>query len=140
MPTNRRHRLRRHRAIDLDDFTREILLTGFDPLGILDDDDDARELWESHREQLLSDWIAEFPGSRPWGWWKFAAPEPMRRVLSGVPLCDEPDSPQWVRESISFGRCHVLDEKQVDDPPQYESEFDYLKRHKISDGLTANCR
>ena len=35
-----------------------------------------REAWEKHRENILTQWIAANPGTRPWAWWKFDAPEP----------------------------------------------------------------
>ena len=38
------------------------------------------ELWEIHSESYLSAWIAESPGTRPWAWWEFEAPEPRREV------------------------------------------------------------
>lgn len=64
------------------------LLSGFDLLGTAFGDDkrkpcdrDAmRAAWESLRDELLPQWIAEKPGSRPWAWWIFDAPERRQRV------------------------------------------------------------
>jgi hypothetical protein len=37
-------------------------------------------LWAEHQAALLEAWIDAHPGTRPWGWWRWEAPEP-RRVL-----------------------------------------------------------
>jgi hypothetical protein len=47
------------------------------------DDDDLRHGWEQLREPVLDYHISTCPGSRPFCWWKFDAPEP-RIVLYGV--------------------------------------------------------
>ena len=36
----------------------------------------AREAWEELRAELLPEFIASKPFSRPWAWWRFDAPEP----------------------------------------------------------------
>lgn len=62
---------------------RQHLLTGrsfFDDT--FADDDQMRQAWSEIGEELTAEWIAERPGTRPWGWWKFVAKEP-RRCLSG---------------------------------------------------------
>ena len=41
--------------------------------------------WRELREAVLTAWGAARPGSRPWAWWQFDAPEP-RRTLSGASL------------------------------------------------------
>ncbi len=38
---------------------------------------ELRAAWEKDRNTLLPQFIAENPGSRPWGWWQFSAPEPI---------------------------------------------------------------
>lgn len=35
----------------------------------------CKETWAEHRERLLKAWIRERPGSRPWAWWEFDAPQ-----------------------------------------------------------------
>jgi hypothetical protein len=32
---------------------------------------DAKEAWKTHRAELLTEFIAEHPGSRPYAWWEF---------------------------------------------------------------------
>ena len=45
--------------------------------------DSERNLWSHHEAELLSVWIAKHPGSRPWAWWRFSAPEGRRQVAGG---------------------------------------------------------
>lgn len=39
--------------------------------------------WETHKKKIMDVWITEQPGSRPWSWWIFDAPE-MRKRLGGI--------------------------------------------------------
>lgn len=32
--------------------------------------------WKRHGDSILSEWITQRPGTRPYAWWKFDAPEP----------------------------------------------------------------
>ena len=44
-----------------------------------------RPVWEQHRDEIMTAWIEEHPGRRPYGWWYGGdAPEP-RRVLQHGP-------------------------------------------------------
>ena len=43
----------------------------------------APVLWAEHREDLPAEWIRRQPGTRPWLWWRFDAPEPRRQADSG---------------------------------------------------------
>jgi hypothetical protein len=62
----------------------ERLLSGFYiercPFG--DDEAAMRAEWNELRDSLLAKWIADRPGTRPWGWWAFDAPE-RRRTVGG---------------------------------------------------------
>ena len=40
--------------------------------------EELRSAWEDRRGELLPEFIAENPGQRPWGWWQFDSPEPIR--------------------------------------------------------------
>src|SRR5262245_14339766 len=57
-----------------------------------------RDLWDENKEEILEDWIAAHPGTRPWGWWRFDAPEP-RRCVRGMELLHHvrPDTMDWRR-------------------------------------------
>lgn len=35
----------------------------------------AREMWNEKRDALMASWVQERPGTRPWAWWTFDAPE-----------------------------------------------------------------
>ena len=35
----------------------------------------AAALWAERREELMASWVQERPGTRPWGWWQYDAPE-----------------------------------------------------------------
>jgi len=35
----------------------------------------ARAVWQEHRDELLSKYVADHPGRRPWAWWQFDAPD-----------------------------------------------------------------
>lgn len=37
----------------------------------------ARDLWATYGDDVLATWVVEYPGTRPSGWWRFAAPEPL---------------------------------------------------------------
>lgn len=44
------------------------------------DADSAREAWGELGDELVVEHICGHPGTRPWAWWMFDAPEAMRRV------------------------------------------------------------
>jgi len=46
------------------------------------DEDSIRAAWEALRSTILPAWIRKRPGTRPWGWWRFEAPE-RRRTIGG---------------------------------------------------------
>lgn len=109
------------------------------------DSERLRTLWEQHREEILSEWAVEHPGTRPCCWWRFDAPrwlrpedkgwyfydrlpEPRQRlggtgtpcfeVLAHVPAFTRGIPDQWIEQSD-------------DDPPVFESQAAYLKRHGL---------
>jgi hypothetical protein len=86
--------------------------------------------WKRWREPLLAEWIARRPGTRPWAWWRYDAPEPERRRLGGkgIEMCE-----QYLgyTRAFDFGiprYWHQIDPAQ---PPLYESEAAYLQRHNL---------
>lgn len=38
------------------------------------------EAWRTVGATVLEEWIAKYPGTRPWAWWRYDAPEPRRRI------------------------------------------------------------
>jgi hypothetical protein len=41
------------------------------------------ELWKEYGADVLRTWINKRPGTRPSLWWKYSAPEPLRRRFDG---------------------------------------------------------
>lgn len=144
MPTTRRRRTR-GRMVEFSEGHREQLLTGRtffcalpygDPWAgaqILDaqgrpwgrecpgrpfDELLAREHWQLYRDELHAD---APPGTRPWAWWLFDAPEARHVVGTGAPACLYEHVPG---QPLRLGAI-------------YESEAEYLARHGL---LTAADR
>jgi hypothetical protein len=108
----------------------------------------ASELWPEFRDEILADWIAEAPGTRPSMWWRLDAPEPRRRlggigtpaheVLAHVPRfwCGIPID--WVTQSLADFYDREERSKPFEgvavsrkDPPLFESEAAFLDRHGL---------
>jgi hypothetical protein len=103
-----------------------------------------RELWEAWREEALA-WTAQHrPGTRPEPWWEFSAPkwddpfvgtyyhgtlpEPRKRLGgSGVPDWEA----RGVVPRLPLGVPHHHLGVDPIDPPVYESQAAYLKRHNL---------
>jgi hypothetical protein len=120
-----------------------------------------RELWRLCRDAVLPAWIAERPGTRPWAWWRFDAPEPARRRLGGTGtpahevLAVEPESAfglptRWItRWMVEYcaGRAVNVSGNPIGqqyrgcpfpgvaidpaDPPRFESEAAYLNSRNL---------
>lgn len=90
------------------------------------DQNEERAVWEKLQGQILALWIESHPGTRPSAWWRYGdgvhVPE-LRRVLSGAgrPACIE----------HGFGIPHCWEGFSADNPPTFESESMYLKRHGL---------
>jgi hypothetical protein len=99
MPTNRRRRARSHRPevppvvwMILGD---EIPETGPEDRALRHEwlvhthfyrpsQPTIRDWWGVCRERILARWIQEHPGTRPAHWWRFDAPEILRRRIGGT--------------------------------------------------------
>lgn len=98
--------------------------------------DDMQSAWNSVKGILLAHWIDRNPGTRPWAWWQFSAPERHRRILSEkkYSLLSEPEPEctkvQAVRRTIiRFGLCGSWSAADMTDGlPVCESEYAYLAR------------
>jgi hypothetical protein len=93
-------------------------------------------LWHEYGALVLRWWVQAKPGTRPSLWWKFRAPEPRLR-LSGI---GSPDSLRDMKFGVPTvwgrpGRGDVHGPRElcydVDDPPLYESEATFLRRHEL---------
>jgi hypothetical protein len=101
--------------------------------------DPQEVVWATYRELVLDHYIKRHPGSRPWAWWRFSAPEPRQRLGgTGDPLdaCTNlREQPycwgvpwHWRQEGDHFKRGVPL---SAADPPLFESEASYLRRLKL---------
>jgi hypothetical protein len=85
--------------------------------------------WQTHRDTVLPQWVAHFPGTRPWVWWAYEAPERRTRVDKRKHPYEDGSTPtQW--QVLSYGLPRYL---QTEDhfTALYESETSYLIRHGL---------
>jgi len=93
-------------------------------------------VWERARPGVLAEYVRVNPGRRPDIWWRLDAPEPRRQIAGpelrngvrhrtrhGVPLAWEPGPRQE-------GLC-LREHYDPDNPPVYESQAEFLKRHGL---------
>ena len=109
--------------------------------------DPVKELWDEHRDAVLEAWIRERLGTRPSLWWRVDAPRwnaPKEyRCWYYVPMLPEPrlrlggvGRTAWERypayvPSWAFGIPDIWYEVDEDDPPSFESQAAYLRRHGL---------
>ncbi len=86
----------------------------------------VRGIWQRARPALLVRFVAQRPGTRPFAWWAFDAPEPRRKLGGSGQTWSELGcyKPEFV-----FG-IEELDPRTINrrDLPRYESQPAYLKR------------
>lgn len=87
------------------------------------------KIWKSHRDKVLADFIRKYPGHRPWVWWEFNALE-SRKQISGKGVVSWERYPA-IKPLYSYGAPGSWYEIDESDPPFYESEATFLKRHDI---------
>jgi hypothetical protein len=121
------------------------------------DNEELGEKWAEYGAEVLAEWMREHPGTRPFAWWRFQAPEPRRRVGGiGTPahevLAYAPDfrfgiPADWAQPwAVAYynGRARDIHGRPIgtefheghfrgqaidpDDPPRFESEAAYLDR------------
>jgi hypothetical protein len=101
---------------------------------------DLEAVWREHAAAVVAHHIRTRPGSRPYRWWEFDAPEPRCRlggVGSGLHECSAYalvlayGLPAYWRRHGDFMGTRDLDQWPPIDPanpPAYESEAAYLRR------------
>lgn len=104
-----------------------------------------RQAWNDHRQGILSAWIKTMPGTRPWAWWQFEAPRdpeymngtfwentfPIKRSrIGGTGISMSDRYPCWL-EALIFGIPKTWSSLDPEDPPTFESQASYLKRHDL---------
>jgi len=116
------------------------------------DPDPVKAEWLISRKKVLRSWINSHPGTRPYAWWCFDAPDvrqrvggtgtPKHEVLQYAAACVFGIPRYWVTPQdvgILGGRAGFR-AKPLDknDPPLFESQAAYLERHGLlSDRETA---
>lgn len=82
------------------------LLLGPSSGSAFDSDKARRNAWRKHRTELLA---LVAPGSRPWGWWQYEAPEPLlpreseRMYLERCGQITEPE-----RANLQYAHAYVV--------------------------------
>jgi hypothetical protein len=124
-------------------------------------DEEQETILPQLREPILDEWIRRQPGTRPNFWWLQDAPEKCRRRLGGVgdPEHEHLNTVERYRHGLPTGfvtkwledyyngRARDIHGKRIgteyaeghfagrgldpDDPPVYESEAAYLRRHRL---------
>ena len=73
--------------------------------------------WSELRDELLPTWVEQHPGTRPYAWWRFEAPEPRRQVSSG---------PESLGPATWFGCPSSF--RGMPHDGMFETEAEYLER------------
>ncbi len=145
MPTTRRYRQRKQRegvpdwALQLfrGEITEVVAWKLGAPISLGSDayEPQLRAIWLEARDELLKEWTAEWPGTRPCFWWRYEAVEPRRRLGGiGTPLAEvtayAPEfwlglPVRWRHIDDRFSRGVAVDPADL---PTFESEPAYLDR------------
>jgi len=104
----------------------------------------VKRMWKKYRDFILADCLQNRPGTRPFAWWIFDAPrwtrkfnawfdgtlpEPRERISGqGVIVWEKFPS---IVPRLNFGVPMDWYEINKDDPPMFESQASYLKRHGL---------
>ena len=137
MATNRRYLSRRRSGAEVAELTpwQKWALTSSCPVSAAllsgwgaDDSEIWREAWELHGEDLLVDFIAKYPGCRPWPWWVFTHGQERPIVNHAPPEVEA----QFRAENTIFGYLHssILHGhgRSGELVPLQEPEAEYLER------------
>jgi hypothetical protein len=102
-----------------------------------DHEAELRGLWPEREAEVLSWYSKHFPGTRPWAWWRFSAPEPRRR-LGGTGTAYGPAFGYYQTyvygfPTVWFSRAETACRNNVQpidprDPPTFEGGPMYLRR------------
>jgi hypothetical protein len=98
-------------------------------------------IWRDYGAEVITEWIADKPGTRPALWWRYIAPEPRQRIggtgtpsheaLANAPILAYGVPLSWISaEDVRLLklRCEALDDA---DPPTFESQASFLARYKL---------
>ncbi len=115
--------------------------------------DAAPDFYREHADELVAEHAVESPGVRPRLWWRHCAPEMRRRVGGvgstnnhfgfgapefGIPAAGDwlwPDNPNFAdvmdRPWSEMPWMRGVVPVNLSDPPRYESQAAFLKRHQL---------
>jgi hypothetical protein len=109
------------------------------------DGEALREVWDRARGEVITGWIRDHPGTRPGNWWRFEAPrQPLgthagafydgklpqpRKQISGTG-CDASAISAYM-PSYESGLPTSWAAFEEADPPTFESQASYLRRHNL---------
>ncbi len=104
-------------------------------------DGELQTAWDASSDAILSEWIQTRPGTRPSHWWLFDAPEQRQRIggtgtpcheaLAHAPAFNLGIPAAWVSDHWITDRDVKAERFDPSDPPAYESQAAFLKRHKL---------
>lgn len=129
MPTNRTRRTINRRAAtsDLDANLRKALSGGSGWFHPDYTTDELRKAWETHRDEVMEWYAAEYPGRRPFAWWIFEHGK------------ERPINPAWPNDAAQTRAVYVkhggfLHTGLCAGPemvPFQQDETDYLREHGL---------
>src|SRR5262249_30919279 len=82
-----------------------------------------KQLWAENGQDIVKWWAGERPGTRPWCWWKYEAPEPRKRVGGVGTARDDEYLPDF-----KLPAANAFVAVDPDDPPIFQSQAAYLER------------
>ena len=84
-----------------------------------------KHLWQENQVRFMAEWVESHPCSRPFGWWKFEAPEP-RKMIGGKGT--RAGQKRNYGQSFKFGVPQYWLEIDGKSPPMFESQAAFLQR------------
>jgi hypothetical protein len=109
---------------------------------------EAKQIWAAAKEFVIPEWIKRHPGTRPPYWWTFDAPRVPKGRWPGV-FFDGTfaerlrvggiGKPEWEEKfpalvphyELGIPSYWDIESIDVDDPPRFESQASYLRRHTL---------
>jgi hypothetical protein len=106
-------------------------------------DDYLANLWKTHGDAVVAEHVEDFPGTRPARWWEYDSPRSPLGTYPGAGYDGELPQPRarmggtgtpayevkCFKPSFSYGIPNTWVGIDEDDPPVFESQAAYLKRH-----------
>jgi hypothetical protein len=83
-------------------------------------DEELAAAWEELGEEITAAFVREHPCRRPWGWWRYSAPEPRRKIRDDAPVdlqhaelyAGVPVGYRWETELEFLSRLNLLTESE----------------------------